>query len=71
MKVKTDTIKMVGVRPIFLARVDVLVRRVQRGQGLGSVTITADGELIEGEHELHAARRLGLAEVDVIVKERP
>lgn len=71
MKIKIDSIKSVGVRPIFMSRVDMIVRRVQRGQPLNVIIVNTDHELLEGEHELHVARRLGLNEVDVLIKEQP
>lgn len=70
MRIKIDSIKIVGVRPIFMSRVDMIVRRVQRGQPLDAIIVNTDHELLEGEHELHAARRLKLDEVDVVVKDR-
>jgi hypothetical protein len=71
VKVKLNAIKTVGIRPIYLSRVDTIVRRVQRGQPLGQIIVNADGELLEGEHELHAARRLRLDEIDAVVQEEP
>jgi ParB-like chromosome segregation protein Spo0J len=71
VKIRVDKIKIVGVRPIFMSRVDTIVRRVQRGQQLGPITVNGTCELLEGEHELHAARRLKLDEVEVVIKEQP
>jgi ParB-like chromosome segregation protein Spo0J len=71
MKIKLDSIKIVGLHRVFLARVETIVRRVQRGQPLGWIVVNGNHELVEGEHELHAARRLKLDEVDVIVREQP
>jgi len=70
-KITLSSIRIDDVRPIFMARVAVLVRRLKRGEALTPIVVTPDGVLVAGEHELHAARRLGFIAVDVIVKESP
>lgn len=71
MKLNIDDIRIVGVTRVRLGHVDSIVRCFHRRKPLEPIIIDCNHELLEGADVLHAARRVKLDEVDVIVQERP